>query len=77
MGTLNGIALTLASALRSFVPGLTTALYAVGVRQQILRGHLAWVVLIPVSMLMLIVIPMLPNDKQPVSPANPNDEAEL
>ncbi|KAM3498437.1 hypothetical protein MY10362_008242 [Beauveria mimosiformis] len=77
MGTLNGIALTLASALRSFVPGLTTALYAVGVREQILRGHLAWVVLIPVSMLMLIVIPMLPNDKQPVSHANPNDEAEL
>ncbi|OAA39553.1 Major facilitator superfamily transporter [Beauveria brongniartii RCEF 3172] len=76
MGTLNGIALTLASALRSFVPGLTTALYAVGVREQILRGHLAWVVLIPVSMLMLIVIPMLPNDKQSVSPANPNDEAE-
>ncbi|PMB70034.1 putative peptide/nitrate transporter [Beauveria bassiana] len=75
MGTLNGIALTLASALRSFVPGLTTALYAVGVREQILRGHLAWVVLIPVSMLMLIVIPMLPNDKQPASPANPDDEA--
>ncbi|KAM3562572.1 hypothetical protein ARSEF4850_002708 [Beauveria asiatica] len=77
MGTLNGIALTLASALRSFVPGLTTALYAVGVREQILRGHLAWVVLIPVSMLMLIVIPRLPNDKQPVSHANLNDEAEL
>ncbi|KAM3476037.1 hypothetical protein MY8738_007120 [Beauveria namnaoensis] len=77
MGTLNGIALTLASALRSFVPGLTTALYAVGVREQILRGHLAWVVLIPVSMLMLIVIPMLPNDKQPASPANLDDEAEL
>ncbi|KAM3515323.1 hypothetical protein MY11210_001064 [Beauveria gryllotalpidicola] len=77
MGTLNGIALTLASALRSFVPGLTTALYAVGVREQILRGHLTWVVLIPMSMLMLIVIPMLPNDNQPVSPANPNDEPEL
>ncbi|KAM3461948.1 hypothetical protein NHJ6243_004560 [Beauveria neobassiana] len=77
MGTLNGIALTLASALRSFVPGLTTALYAVGVREQILRGHLAWVVLIPVSMLMLVVIPMLPNDKQPASPANLDDEAEL
>ncbi|OAA74548.1 Major facilitator superfamily transporter [Akanthomyces lecanii RCEF 1005] len=77
MGTLNGIALTIASGLRSFVPGLTTALYAVGVREQILRGHLTWIVLIPVSMLMLTVIPQLPNDKQPVASTAPEDESDL
>ncbi|OAA72314.1 Major facilitator superfamily transporter [Cordyceps fumosorosea ARSEF 2679] len=63
MGTLNGIALTVASALRSFVPALTTVLYAVGVREQVLRGHLAWAVLIPVSALMLVAIPKLPDDR--------------
>ncbi|XWW97547.1 hypothetical protein V2A60_005531 [Cordyceps javanica] len=76
MGTLNGIALTLSSGLRSFVPGLTTVLYAVGVREQILRGHLAWAVLIPVSMLMLIAIQKLPDDKQPIVPAASDDELD-
>ncbi|ATY60607.1 Major facilitator superfamily transporter [Cordyceps militaris] len=77
LGTLNGIALTMASALRSFVPGLTTVLYAVGVREQIFRGHLAWIVIIPVSMLMWIAIPMLPDDKQLVACATVEEESEL
>ncbi|KAJ6783233.1 hypothetical protein PWT90_01151 [Aphanocladium album] len=77
MGTLNGIALTIASGLRSFTPGLTTALYAIGVRDQVLRGHLAWVVLMPMSMLMWLVIPKLPNDKQPTVATDSDEESDL
>lgn len=75
MGTLNGIALTVASALRSFVPGVTTAMYAVGVRDQVIGGQLAWVVLIPVSMLMWIAIPRL-EDKKAVIPAEEDESAD-
>lgn len=74
MGTLNGVALTIASALRSFTPALATVLYAVGVRDQILWGNLAWVVLIPTSMLMWIVIPRLPDSNEGVAVTAPADE---
>ncbi|KAJ3482303.1 hypothetical protein NLG97_g7605 [Lecanicillium saksenae] len=76
MGTLNGIALTIASGLRSFTPGLTTALYAIGVRDQILHGQLAWAVLMPMSLLMWVVIPRLPNDKQPAATADSDEESD-
>lgn len=76
MGTLNGIALTIGSGLRSFTPGLTTALYAIGVRDQIFRGHLAWVVLMPMSLLMWIVLPRLPDDKKSASSSASEDETD-
>ncbi|PHH87833.1 hypothetical protein CDD83_8349 [Cordyceps sp. RAO-2017] len=60
LGTLNALALTLASAIRSFAPGLSTALYAVGVRNHVLYGHLAWVLLIPLSAVLGIVLKWLP-----------------
>lgn len=65
MGTLNGIALSATSGLRSFVPALTTAGYAVGVGNNILHGHLAWVVLLPISMALWFCLPRLPNDTPP------------
>lgn len=63
LGTLNAIALTCTSAIRSFVPGVATVIYAVGVRHQILWGHLAWVILIPISMALTLCMKWLRNDK--------------
>lgn len=64
LGTLNALALTCASAIRSVVPGVSTAIYAVGVRNQILAGHLAWVLLIPISAALSVVLKWLPNDNR-------------
>lgn len=50
LGTLNAVALTYSSVIRSIVPAVATAVYAVGVRRQILWGHLAWIILIFISM---------------------------
>lgn len=63
LGTLNAVALTCTGAIRSFVPGVATAVYAVGVRHQILWGHLAWVILIPISMALPLCMKWLRNDK--------------
>lgn len=63
LGTLNAVALTCTSAIRSIVPGVATAVYAVGVRHQILWGHLAWVILIPISMALTICLKWLRNDR--------------
>ncbi|UKZ77096.1 hypothetical protein TrVFT333_004814 [Trichoderma virens FT-333] len=64
MGTLNALAMTAASAIRSFVPGVTTVIYAIGVHNQILWGHLVWAVLIPIAMSLSIFVRWLPEDKQ-------------
>ncbi|CAI4217757.1 unnamed protein product [Parascedosporium putredinis] len=45
LGTLNAIALIVSSGIRTLAPGASTALYAVGVRNQILDGQLIWIVL--------------------------------
>ncbi|KEY72455.1 hypothetical protein S7711_05130 [Stachybotrys chartarum IBT 7711] len=65
LGTLNALALTAASAIRCVAPGLATAVYAAGVTGQILGGHLAWVILIPLSAPFLIGLRWLPEGKIP------------
>lgn len=64
MGTLNALAMTAASAIRSFVPGVSTAMFAIGVRNQILWGHLVWAILIPIAMSLSIFVRWLPEDKE-------------
>lgn len=64
MGTLNALAMTAASAIRSFVPAVSTVIFALGVRNQILWGHLVWVILIPIAMSLSIFVRWLPEDKQ-------------
>ncbi|UNI13902.1 hypothetical protein JDV02_000597 [Purpureocillium takamizusanense] len=64
LGTLNAIALTCTSAIRSLAPGASTAIYAVGVRNQIFYGHLAWVLLVPISASLLFVLKRMPADKR-------------
>ncbi|KAH6606900.1 hypothetical protein Trco_006053 [Trichoderma cornu-damae] len=78
MGTLNALAMTAASAIRSFVPGVSTALFAIGVRNQIFWGHLVWVVLIPIAMALPIFVRWLPEDKQSHKiPHDEDDDGEL
>ncbi|KAF7531933.1 hypothetical protein G7054_g8443 [Neopestalotiopsis clavispora] len=49
LGTLNALALTATSALRSFSPASITSIYAIGVRSQILWGYLAWLVIVLIA----------------------------
>ncbi|RGP79275.1 hypothetical protein FLONG3_2616 [Fusarium longipes] len=71
VGTLNALALSLASGIRAIVPGVATAIYAIGVRGQILGGHLAWVILIPFAMAFAVVCEKIPEGKRP---SRSNDE---
>lgn len=66
LGTLNALALTFSSAVRSIVPGAATAIFAIGVRGQIIWGYLAWVILIPLSIAFAIGCDYLPDGRQPV-----------
>lgn len=45
LGTLNAVAETCSSVVGSVVPAVVTSLFAVGVREQVLGGHLVWAVL--------------------------------
>lgn len=45
LGTLNALALTITSGLRSFSPALFTSLFAIGIKKHILWGYLVWLVL--------------------------------
>ncbi|KZV92446.1 MFS general substrate transporter [Exidia glandulosa HHB12029] len=60
LGTLNGIALSLASGVRSFSPALITNLYAFGVKRHILGGELAWVVMVVIAVGFGGVLRLLP-----------------
>ncbi|KAL7911325.1 MFS general substrate transporter [Trichoderma velutinum] len=76
MGTLNALAMTAASAIRSFVPGVSTVIFAIGVRNQILWGHLVWAILIPIAMSLMIFVKWLPEDKQSHKLAREREEDE-
>lgn len=75
LGTLNAIALTCSSGIRSVVPAVSTVIYAVGVRNQILWGHLAWVILIVLAGLLTIALKWLPESKVPAKQRK-HDETE-
>ncbi|SPJ73070.1 related to tetracycline resistance protein (probable transport protein) [Fusarium torulosum] len=64
VGTLNALAMSFASAVRAIVPGAATAIYAIGVRGQILYGHLAWVILIPLAMAFTVACLYIPEGKR-------------
>ncbi|KPM43686.1 hypothetical protein AK830_g2870 [Neonectria ditissima] len=74
LGTLNALALTLSSGIRAIVPGAATAIYAVGVRNHILGGHLAWAILTPLAAAFAVGCTYLPQDKQ--IPKNDNEGEE-
>jgi len=60
LGTLNAIALTVLSAVRTICPGFFTSLFAIGVGHQILGGYLIWLVLVLLALPLLVIIRWVP-----------------
>ncbi|KAF8847206.1 MFS general substrate transporter [Acephala macrosclerotiorum] len=64
LGTLNGIALTLVSGIRTVGPALFASLFATGARSQFINGYLVWVVLILVALPGTIGVRWLPKKSE-------------
>ncbi|KAF4439337.1 Major facilitator superfamily transporter [Fusarium austroafricanum] len=60
LGTLNAIAESASSLVRSVVPAISTMTFAVGVRDQIMDGYLVWVILILLGGSLAISVTRLP-----------------
>ncbi|OAA58741.1 Major facilitator superfamily transporter [Cordyceps fumosorosea ARSEF 2679] len=64
MATMNGLSMTSASIARSFVPAVSTVIFAVGVRGQILWGYLAWAILVPLAIALRIFVDYIPGSRR-------------
>ncbi|RMZ83081.1 hypothetical protein DV738_g1410, partial [Chaetothyriales sp. CBS 135597] len=60
LGSLNALALTLASGVRAVSPAAFTSLYAIGVEKWILNGYLAWFVMFLCAVGLRVVVKRLP-----------------
>lgn len=74
LGTLNAIALTASSGIRSIAPSIATITYAAGVRNQILHGYLAWILLIAFAAVLAVGARWLPEKKETEHTNESNDE---
>ncbi|GAP90943.1 putative major facilitator superfamily transporter protein [Rosellinia necatrix] len=73
LGTLNALALTLSSGLRSFCPALFASLFAIGARNQFLYGYFIWVVMAILGVGFTISTRLLPETSEKPSLANGAD----
>ncbi|GAW19401.1 hypothetical protein ANO14919_088870 [Xylariales sp. No.14919] len=64
LGTLNALALTMSSGLRSFSPALFASLFAVGVGSQFFYGYLAWIILVVLALGFTISTRFLPETSE-------------
>ncbi|EJU00550.1 MFS general substrate transporter [Dacryopinax primogenitus] len=60
LGTLNGLALSLMSAVRAVTPATFASIFAFGIKHQILAGYLAWAVMIVTAVGFIVVLRWLP-----------------
>ena len=60
LGTLNSIVLAIQSGIRAVAPALATSVYAVGVKYQILGGHLFWLLIVVLALGLSGVLRLLP-----------------
>ncbi|KAF2230681.1 MFS general substrate transporter [Viridothelium virens] len=60
LGTLNALALALASGIRAVTPAAFSSLYATGVKYQILGGEFIWVIVIIIAIALAIGVRFLP-----------------
>jgi hypothetical protein len=60
LGTLNALALTVSTGIRTFSPILATSIFAWGVKWGFAHGHLAWAVLILLAALLNVSVCFLP-----------------
>lgn len=64
LGTLNAVAETCSSLVRAVVPAVSTSIYAIGIRQQLLGGYLIWIVLILLGSTLTVTLSSLPARKR-------------
>lgn len=64
LGTLNSLALAMISGIRSFSPALFTSIFAVGVRKQILGGHLIWAIMVVIALAFTLDVQLLPKNAE-------------
>jgi hypothetical protein len=76
LGTLNALALTLASAIRMVAPALFSSIFAWGVRNQILMGYLIWVVLVAIAVALAVSVHWLPEKAEGRLKPRREEEAE-
>lgn len=60
LGTLNAVALTVNSGLRAVAPVAFTSIFASGVKLRVLDGHLVWVVIVVMAVLLNFGVRLLP-----------------
>lgn len=60
LGTLNAVALTVNSGLRAVAPVAFTSIFATGVKLRWLDGHLCWVVIVVLAVLLNFTVRLLP-----------------
>lgn len=60
LATLNAVALTVNSGLRAVAPVGVTSLYAIGIKSKWLHGHLGWVCLVIMAVLLYVSVRWLP-----------------
>ncbi|KAI9162837.1 major facilitator superfamily transporter [Paramyrothecium foliicola] len=75
LGTLNAIALTASSGIRAILPGVSTVIYTVGVREQILGGQLAWVLLIPLALVFTVASRWISEPEKSNQPTTEGDDS--
>ncbi|ROW02041.1 hypothetical protein VPNG_07695 [Cytospora leucostoma] len=71
LGTLNALALTGTSVLRSFAPALFTSLFALGARTQLLWGYAIWALLFAMALGFTVVARYLPEPEKKISRSEP------
>jgi hypothetical protein len=60
LATVNGLALTVNTAIRAVAPILFSSIFATGVKLEWLDGHLFWVVITILGLLLNVVVYYLP-----------------
>ncbi|KIW02673.1 uncharacterized protein PV09_06110 [Verruconis gallopava] len=76
LGTLNGVALTMQSAVRAVTPSLFSSIYAVGVRRHILGGQLGMLVLAALATAFFFISSLLPTKYEKISERRHHDEEQ-
>ncbi|KAK2610750.1 hypothetical protein N8I77_004153 [Diaporthe amygdali] len=68
LGTLNALALTGTSILRSFAPAAFTSLFALGARTQLLAGYAIWVLMVAIGVNFTVISRYMPEPKKNPAP---------
>jgi drug/metabolite transporter (DMT)-like permease len=76
LGTLNGVALSVAAALRSIAPAMFTSIFAIGVKEKILWGYLAWFVLVLMGLILTFTMRGLPEQAEGKINVQPAEETD-